>query len=169
MRNKIIINKKYRLKHAVQVIAISLISVSPLICFILILMNALQNVDVTEQAARAEKAVVTQENIIKSFMEYSRRVNNEDIMVAVDMVNKDHSQSIAALKESLVLLQDIAQREREMLLIAVLIMIAHIGLLFVYFSNKTDKNSGSIFPIPRYSTYLMNRKKPYARRMWVRR
>jgi hypothetical protein len=169
MRNRNVANKNRQLKHAIHVIAISLISLTPLICFILMLMNTSQNVDITEQVARAGKAVLTQENLIKSFMEYSRRVDNEDIMVAVDMVNKDHAQSIAALKESIVLLQDIAQREREMMLIAVLIMIAHIGLLFVFFIKKTDKNSGSIFPIPRYSTYLMNSKKTSARRMWVRR
>jgi hypothetical protein len=169
MLNRIVVTKNYLLKHAIHAISVFLLSLTPLICFILMLMNITQNADVTERVAQAEKAVVTQENIIKSFMEYSRRADNEDIMVAVDMVNKDHTHSIAAMKESIVLLKNIALREQEMMVVVAIIMVAHIGLLFVYFINKKDKNIGSIFPIPRYSTYLMNSKKTSARRMWVRR
>ena len=99
-------------------------------------------------------------------MDSSKRVKNEDIMVAVDMVNKDHAQSIAALKESLGLLQDMAQREREMLLIAVLIMIAHVVLLSVFFINNTGNIFGNIFLVPHDSKYHMNRKEPSEKRLW---
>jgi hypothetical protein len=166
MRNRIVGNKNYQISHAIQVIAISFISLSPLICFILMLMNISRDVDLTEQTARAGKAIVTQENIIKSFMEYSRRVNNEDIMVAVDKVHKDHEESIATLKESAGLLQDIAQREREMMFAAVIIMIAHVGLLFIFFINKADNDIGNIFFMPRYCKYLPAGKKHSERRMW---
>ncbi len=86
MRKKRIINKKFQLGLAFQVIALSVISFSLFAYLALMLMNTSGNFVSTERAEMAEKALGTQEKIIKSFMEYSRRADSGDVAVATELV-----------------------------------------------------------------------------------
>jgi hypothetical protein len=130
------------------------------------LLNTSRNADVSEIIDRAQKAVAVQENIIKSFMEYSRRADSGDILVAVDMVRKDHIQSMAAMNESILLLQDISRREREVMLIAVLIVITQFGLLLAYFFFKADKHIEDRILVPGHGDIQLSNKNSISGHMW---
>ncbi len=165
MRKKKLINKKFQLTLAFQVISLSVISFTLLICFVLILMSTSKNAVLSEQAAAAEKALATQEKIIKSFMEYSRRVNDDRIMVAVELVHNDHTQSMTVLKESLATLKASAGREKRIMFAALVVMIAHVIVLFLFLINKTNAIYGPIYVMSRHINDIMNKKEPSVRQL----
>lgn len=165
MRKKKIINKKFQLGMTMKLVGFSMMSFLILIIMVIGLFRTFGTSDVPEQAGSIEKAIATQDAIIKSFIEYSNRAKNTNITVVADSINADHAKSMEAVKKNFEMLKSTAQRDKYIMMAAIAVMFVHLIILCFYLINRTNKIYGPIYVMSQYLDDIKNNKKASVRKL----
>ena len=160
MKNKKIINKKFHHKMALGPVVFSMLSFSLMIVIVLILFRSSGVGDLSRQADGLERAITTQNSIIQSFIEYSKRSNNTNISVVSDSVKADHAGSMAAIKQHLGTLRTLDENGKYLVMAVAAVMLAHLIVIYFYLFYKTHNIYEPIHYMMRYIEDVKNRKKP---------
>jgi predicted PurR-regulated permease PerM len=147
-RKSKIIDRNFQLKTAFSIIGITFFAF--LIMIFVLGVSAKSNFDDINTAVnQLNKSIETESDIVKSFIEFSRSINNSSVILYTKKILTDNKKSIQRIEDQVSVLQKIIYKN----LISIAILIVVVFLLnilqFIYIIKLTHRISGPIHIINR--------------------
>ncbi len=165
MRKKVVINKKFQLGLTLRMVGLSLASFMIILLMTIAFPGISWFSDTSMQTDELVKAIRTQDAIIKSFIEYSRRSNNSNVTVLADSVAQDHAASMETVKKNLEMLEARSKNSRYLLVTVIAIMFAHMLVMYLYMLRRTNRIYGPIHVMTQYLDDIRKKKTPIIRKL----
>ncbi|HOT47093.1 MAG TPA: hypothetical protein PLM53_20550 [Spirochaetota bacterium] len=163
-RSMVLIDRKFQLKLARRVIAISMAGFSLVIAF-LVVSAIITNIGFFKSLDDLNGAIRVQNNIVGSFVEFARLVENAQLVLAANKIMVDHTRSIQIIHKYLDLLRNWALRNMIFLAFIMLVMIIQGVCFYFYMLRVTHRISGPAFVMNRYIDSILRGKEPVAREL----
>ncbi len=135
--NNMLVNKKSRFGLAVKVSALTLATYAVIVVMTVAAAGDNLSGGSARRADDLVKAIATQDAIVKSFLEYSRRSNDSGVTVSSDRVLRDHARSMTAVKNHYELIKARERSTRYLLTGMGIVMALYLIILFSYLVYKT--------------------------------
>lgn len=162
-RKKKLINYSFQLRTAIPAVLISIISFSIIIGFILYI-TSMSNLGIIGTTSRElDRAIENEDNIVSSFKAYAQKVKDPIFILATEKIEEDHKKSINVLKERLNILKVYSEKNNQLLMVTIAVMIISTILLFRYLIHSTQKAAGPVQVMNRFVRDLLEGRKPEIR------
>ena len=159
-----LLDRRFQLPVILKVLTIS---VTGCICIILFLVisSLISHFSLFGSLDDLNNAIRVQNNIVGSFVEFSKLVENNQLILASKKIQFDHAKSIQIIQKYLEILRNAALRNLQLLIFIIVIMI--IQGIFIYFIllKTTHRIIGPMKIIDKYIDTLLKGKKPEYREL----
>ena len=164
-RRKKIINKKFQLKTIFSVVTVSIVGFLIVIGLILIIFSISKSNIMFKTAHDLQNSITVQNNIVKSFLKYSKIVGDSDFGMAHEKILRDHNNSIDVIQGYIDLLKVYSERIVLLLIAVIIITLLQIIFLTIYIRRVTHRVAGPIYVMNRYLEDILKKKMPNIRNL----
>jgi len=158
-RKKNIIDRKFQLRTVFSVTAIAMIFFAAVIA-VIIFFSIMSRNNISTEIRSLEKAAETEDNIVTAFAAYARAVTGLPVKLSIDVIQKDHAESMGAIQDHIVMLKRYADYYFYLLFITIAIMIALAAVYYFYLIRITHRMSGPVFVMSRCIQDLIDGREP---------
>lgn len=157
-----IIDRRFQLGLITRVIVISIGGFALVITF-LIVSAILTNMGIFKSLEDLNGAIQVQNNIVGSFVEFARLVEDSNLVLAANKIMADHERSIGVIRYYLEVLRKAALRNLLFLIFIIFVMIVQGVWYYLFLLRRTHRISGPVFVMNRHIDTVMQGKDPGAR------
>lgn len=153
------LNKSFQLKMIVGAALISLVTFACIIVFI-ISITGMERTDTMASAIKdLDRSVAVEDDIVKSFAEYSKLVKHPIFSLATEKIIEDHKRSIDSIKKNMGVVKLYAHRHQQLLVLIIVMALLNIALMTILIIHTTNKLFGPLRVVARsVKELLMGRK-----------
>lgn len=161
-RKKKLIDRNFQLKIYFNVIGLSTLSFLIVLAFVGVM--AMENDRrISGMIDHLTKAVETEENIIKAFVDFSGEITGKNVRLNVTNIFSDHEKSIATIKGYINYIKSSAREYKKIILVILAVVVLQLFLFYVFLIRFTHRISGPLYVMERYVQALVDGKKPIDR------
>ena len=157
-----IIDRRFQLGLIMRVIVISIGGFALVITF-LIVSAILTNMGIFKSLEDLNGAIQVQNNIVGSFVEFARLVEDSNLVLAANKIMADHERSIEVIRHYLEVLRKAALRNLLFLIFIVFVMIVQGVWYYLFLLRRTHRISGPVLVMSRHIDAVLRGKDPGVR------
>jgi hypothetical protein len=161
-RKKKIIDKKFQFRAIFSVAVIALVSFS-MITALITFFSVRSRTNIETERIRLENSIKIEDNIVTAFIEYAIKSPGGAIKLSTKTVEKDHTESMDAIKNHIAMLQRYTDDYFYLLLSTIGITILVIAVYCLYMLHFTHRISGPIFVMSRHIQEMLDGREPQFR------
>jgi len=164
LRRKKLIDKRFQLKTTFSIISITLITFLILIAYVAVTATN-NNRKIVSTVNELDQAIVVEDNIVNAFIDYSKRISNNNLLLHSKKISEDHNKSISVIREYATLLKSFVRQNLKLITVIIVIVFIQSVVLFFYLISITHRISGPIYVISRHIQDIAEGKEPQYREL----
>lgn len=158
-RKRNLINKNFQLGLSFSILSVIIVFTLGIISFITIysIKNQQSN---TASVNQLIKVIKSEDNIVKTYVDYSKKMRNKDLLLISEKTEKDHKRSIKMIVQHMKKLNSGVKKNFYLLMSVIVLSIVQILILFIYLIKRTNNIAGPIYIINQQLDNILQGKDP---------
>jgi len=163
-RGKKIIDKKFQLITTFKILGITFIAFLSIIA-VLSISAVINNKNLNKTIIELNDVITSEKNIINTFIDYSKMIENNGLILQTNKLSDTHEKSINKIKTHINHLNILITRDIQLLIIIIGIIIAFGICLYFYLLTFTHRISGPAFVMKKYMEEIIEGNIPQSRKL----